>query len=99
MLDEQTTPMRVDTSPVERVLQTLLRRVPTIILVMAVVTGAALGFSLLQVPTYEASAKVVVGQQNKVDTPVAANVSGLQDLALTVAEGAQTMPVAQAVVE
>jgi capsular polysaccharide biosynthesis protein len=99
MLDEQTTPMKADVSPVERVLQTLLRRVRTIIVVTAVVTGAALGFSLAQIPIYEASVKVVVGQQNTVDTNPAADISGLQDLALTVAKGAQTIPVAQAVVE
>jgi capsular exopolysaccharide synthesis family protein len=83
----------------ERVLQTLLRRVNAIILVAFVVTGSALGFSLAQAPTYVASVKILVGQESAGDTNLAGDVSGLQELTLTVAKAAQTMPVAQAVVE
>jgi uncharacterized protein involved in exopolysaccharide biosynthesis len=63
MLDEQTTPTGGNTSSVEAVLQTLLRRKSTVIVVMAVVTAAALGFSLAQAPIYEASVKILVGQE------------------------------------
>lgn len=103
MLDEQTTPMRGNSSSVERIFQILLRRVGAIILVTVVITGSALGFSLAQAPTYQASVKILVGQKSAVSgTGVAnlnGNVSGLQDLTLTVAKAADTPPVAQAVVE
>lgn len=99
MLDEQTTPTGGNTSSVETVLQTLLRRKSTSIVVMAVLTAAALGFSLAQAPIYEASVKILVGQESTGNTSLAGDVSGLQDLTLTVAEGAQTIPIAQAVVE
>jgi capsular polysaccharide biosynthesis protein len=87
---------------VDRVLQILLRRVGMIMLVPIVATGSALGFSLAQTPTYQASAKILVAERNTKDTSAPSfvgNVSDLQDLTLTVAEGAETMPVAQAAVE
>ena len=99
MLVEQTTFTRGSMSPVETVLQTLLRRMRAIIVVMVVVTGAALGFSLAQTPVYEASVKILVGQESTADTSLAGDISGLQDLTLTVAKGTQTIPVAQGVVE
>ena len=99
MLDEQTTLMRGSMNPLETVLQTLLRRMRAIIVVMVVVTAAAYGFSLAQVPIYEASVKMLVGQQSTGDTNLAGDISGLQDLTLTVAKGTQTIPIAQGVVE
>ncbi len=99
MLNERTTPLGGNTSSVERVLQTLLRRVGTIILVTIVITGSALGFSLAQPPTYQASVKILVGQKSTGTANLNADVSGLQDLTLTVAKAADTVPVAQAVVE
>lgn len=84
----------------ERTLQILLRRVGTIILVAVVATGSALGFSLAQPSTYQASAKILIGQNNAEDTNLTpADVSALQDLTQSVANGAETMPVAQAAVE
>src|SRR5829696_3709741 len=100
MLDEQTTPLGGNTGSVTRVLQILLRRVGTIMLVAVVTTGSALGFSLSQAPTYQASVKILVGQRNTEATNLSpGDVSALQDLTQTVAEGADTTPVAQAVVE
>jgi capsular polysaccharide biosynthesis protein len=84
---------------IERVLQTLLRRVSAIILVTVVVTGSALGFSLTQAPTYEASIKILVGQKITEGADFGTDVSDLQELTLTVAQAVQTLPVAQAVVE
>jgi capsular polysaccharide biosynthesis protein len=84
---------------IERVLQTLLRRVSVIILVTVVVTGSALGFSLTQTPTYEASIKILVGQKLTEDADFGTDVSDLQELTVTVAQAVQTLPVAQAVVE
>ena len=84
---------------IERVLQTLLRRVSVIILVTVVVTGSALGFSLTQTPTYEASIKILVGQKLTEDADFGTDVSDLQELTVTVGQAVQTLPVAQAVVE
>src|SRR4028119_2099971 len=99
MLSEQPTPRRGNTNPIEMLLQTLLRRVGAIVLVTVVVTGTALGVSLAQAPTYQASIKILVGQKSAEDTSPGGDVSDLQELTLTVAEAAQTAPVAQAVVE
>jgi protein tyrosine kinase modulator len=99
MLDEQTTTLGGNTISLERVLQTLLRRVGTVVLVTVVVTGSALGFSLAQAPTYQASVKMLVGQKSTESTNLNGDVAGLQDLTLTVANGADTLPVAQRVVQ
>jgi capsular polysaccharide biosynthesis protein len=72
----------------------------TIVLVAAVTAGSALGFSLLQTPTYEASVLILVGQKTTDDTIFgAADVSGLQELAVTVAQAVPTTPIAGTVVE
>jgi capsular polysaccharide biosynthesis protein len=55
--------------------------------------------SLYQTPTYESSVKMLVGQESTGDTNPGGEVAGLQEFTLTVAEVADTMPVAQAVVE
>jgi capsular polysaccharide biosynthesis protein len=83
----------------QRALSTLLRRGGTIVFVTVVVTGSALGFSLMQAPTYQASVKLMVGQKSTDSANLSGNVSGLQDLTLTVANGADTLPVAQAAVD
>jgi len=99
ILAKEMTPTRVNTISIERVWQILLRRVGAIILVAALITGTALGFSLVQTPTYEASIKVLVGQKITGDTNFNTDISDLQELTLTVAQAVQTVPVAQAVVE
>lgn len=100
MLDKQSTAVGGDTSFVRRALQILLRRVGAIILVTVVVTGSAVGFSLTQTPTYQASVKILVGQKSSAGNPILnGTVTGLQDLTLTVADAADSMPVAQGAVE
>jgi succinoglycan biosynthesis transport protein ExoP len=102
MLDGRITPISGNSSSVERVLQTLRKRMWTIVLVAAVTAGSALGFSLLQTPTYEASVQILVGQKIKVGeypNPGVANVSDLQDVAQTVAQAVPTTPIAGTVVE
>ena len=54
--------------------------------------------SLYQTPTYEASIKILVGQRSAEDANPLIPLA-YPDLTLTVAEVADTMPVAQAVVE
>jgi capsular polysaccharide biosynthesis protein len=73
-----------------------------IVLVAAVTAGSALGFSLLQTPTYEASVQILVGQKvtsGKYPNPGVADVSDLQEIALTVAKAVPTTPIAETVVE
>jgi capsular polysaccharide biosynthesis protein len=71
----------------------------TIMLVALVTTGAAIGFSLLQTPTYESSVLILVGEKTTGDTNSAPDVADLQELTLTVAKAVPTTPVAEAVVE
>jgi capsular polysaccharide biosynthesis protein len=100
MLTEETTPSRGSMYSPQRILQTLRQRMWTIVLVAAVTAGSALGFSLLQTPTYEASVLILVGQKTTDDTIFgAADVSGLQELAVTVAQAVPTTPIAGTVVE
>jgi capsular polysaccharide biosynthesis protein len=99
MLAEETTPTRANTITVERVLEILLRRVSAIILVTVVITGSALGFSLNQTPTYVASVKMLVSQKSPGGPNLGGDISGLQEVTLTVARAVDTEPVAQGVVE
>ncbi len=99
MLTEETAPSRGSMYSPQRILQTLRKRMWTIVLVAVVTTGSALGSSLLQTPTYVASVQILVGQKTTGDTTLRADVSDLQELALTVAKAVPTTPVAEAVVE
>jgi capsular polysaccharide biosynthesis protein len=100
MLTEETTPGRGIMYSPQRILQTLRRRVWTIVVVAAVTAGSALGFSMLQTPTYQASVLILVGQETTGDTNFgAADVTDLQELALTVAKAVPTTPIAETVVE
>ena len=100
MLTEESTSGRGNMYTPQRILQTLRRRMWTIVVVAAVTVGSALGFSLLQTPTYEASVMILVGQETTGNTNLgAADVTELQELALTVAKAVPTTPVAETVVE
>jgi capsular polysaccharide biosynthesis protein len=81
------------------ILQTIRRRMWTIMLVALVSAGAATGFSLLQTPTYESSVKILLGTKTTGDTNSALDVADLQELTLTVATAVPTTPVAEAVEE
>lgn len=83
------------------VLRTVWKRLWVIVLVALVFVGAAVGFSLLQTPVYEASAKVLVSQELGVDDQsgnLAGNVEGLQQLVQTVIVQIETRPVAEEVI-
>jgi capsular polysaccharide biosynthesis protein len=76
------------------VAQILRRRLWVLILVPLAISGSALAFSLLQTPTYEASATVLVGQQQgQSDSP--ARVEELQALIPSALEIITTRPVAE----
>lgn len=101
LVDEHRTFVGGNTNPVERALQTLLRRIGTVILVTILITGSALAFSFAQTPTYQSTVQMLVGQKSTgaAGSSLSGDVSGLQDLTLTVAKAADTPPIAQAVVE
>lgn len=99
MLTEETALGRGSMYSPQRILQTLRQRMWTIMLVAIVTTGSAMGFSLLQTPTYETSVLIQVGQKTTGDTNPAPDVADLQELTLTVAKAVPTTPVAEAVVE
>ncbi len=98
------TPRKQHVSSPGNVLRVIQRRLWAIVLVMLVLTGSALGFSLAQTPTYKASSLVVIGQE-KPDKSEALLSRGIADpevivvLSATAARAVDTLPVAQAVVE
>jgi capsular polysaccharide biosynthesis protein len=72
-----------------------------VILLTILFTGMVAGLSLLQTPTYEASIKMVIGQERQSDEPgdLQNVVMGLQQLTQTVAEDIKSRPVADAVIQ
>ena len=79
------------------VLQVVRRRIWVILLVTAVFTGVAMGLSFAQTPLYQASIKILVGQEGGV-TQNPNDVGGLQQLTKTIAEGVNSRPVAEAAI-
>jgi capsular polysaccharide biosynthesis protein len=76
------------------VLGSIRRRLWVIILIPLAIVGATVAFSLLRAPTYEASAIMLVGQeQGQGDNP--ARVDELQALALSAVDIITTRPVAE----
>ena len=84
-------------------IQVIRRRFWVIALLTIAVSAAALGFSLLQQPTYEASAKLLVGQEQGGDASGGGNlgneVQGLQQIGETMVEAVGTRAVAQDVID
>ena len=79
----------------------LHRRWLAIVLVMALFAGAVVVFDFLQTPTYQASIKMLVGQEQKsnASSNLGSDVQGLQQITQTVAEVVHTRTVAEAVIE
>jgi len=78
------------------------KRLWIVVLVPLVCVGTAVGFSLTQTPVYEASSKLLVGQDpasSGQQLPLAGNVEGLQQLAQTMVEVIPSRPVAEEVIE
>ena len=84
--------------PVGDLLQTIRRRIWAFVLAIIVCTSALVGYSLQQTPVYQASIKILVGQNQGIleDPSQAVN---LQQVALTLSEVVATEPVARPVVE
>jgi uncharacterized protein involved in exopolysaccharide biosynthesis len=70
-------------------------------LLVVVLVGLALGFSLLQTPMYQASIKIFVAQDvdNGVPSTLAPDVPGLQQFARTATELVKARPVAESVIQ
>jgi capsular polysaccharide biosynthesis protein len=84
--------------PVRDLFLALWKRWWIIVLVVVTLTGGIIGLSLMQPPVYEASIKILVGQQRGIaETPF--DVGGLQDVTATVAEAVSSRPIAKAVIE
>ena len=85
-------------------IQIVRRRWWVIALVTMVVSALALGFSLMQQPTYESSVKFLVGQgqgsaQGDGNGNLQNEVQGLQQISETMVEAVATRPVAQEVID
>jgi capsular polysaccharide biosynthesis protein len=86
--------------PLGDLLRVLWKRLWVILLVATMLTGLAAGYSFLQTPIYEASITILVGQeQGSTSEGLGGEVQGLQQLTQTMAEGVNSRPVAEAVVE
>jgi succinoglycan biosynthesis transport protein ExoP len=78
------------------------KRLWIVVLVPLVCIGAAVGLSLTQMPMYEATAKLLVGQEppkSEQQLPLVGNVEGLQQLAQTMVAVIPSRPVAEEVIE
>ena len=100
MLDETVLPAIGNTLAPSKLLLVLWQRLWAIVLVVVVLTGSAVGFSLMQTPIYVASVKVLIGQAGKnYPASFAGDIQGLQDLTPTMTEAVATVPVAETAAE
>jgi capsular polysaccharide biosynthesis protein len=75
------------------------RRFWLVLLVVALVVGATLGFVYQQTPVYESSIKLIVGpKQGSTSDNIGSEVPGLQQLTLTMTSAVDTRRVAEAVI-
>lgn len=96
-----TPPSSEPTLAVSDFLRIVWRRLWVVMLVAVLLTGMTVGASFMQPPVYEASTEVLVGQEQKGDTPVslASDIMVLQEIALTVVEAVDSRVVAEDVIE
>jgi capsular polysaccharide biosynthesis protein len=79
-------------------LRVVKQRLWIVLLVTAVLTGAIIGLSFAQTPTYEASIKILVGQESGI-TQDPNYVYGLQQLTQTMTQSVSSRPLAEAVID
>jgi capsular exopolysaccharide synthesis family protein len=79
------------------ILRVIRMRLLIILLIAAVSVGAVVGSSLAQTPIYEASIKILVGQERGI-TQTPNDVIGLQQLTQTMTAAVSSRPVAEAVI-
>jgi capsular polysaccharide biosynthesis protein len=73
------------------------KRLLMIMVVVVGLTGASVGLSLVQTPTYEASIRILIGQERG-STAIPIGVEDLQQLTQTMAEAVSSRPVAVAAI-
>jgi len=84
--------------PLRKLSRAVWRRLWVVVLVAVLFCGTAIGWNLMQVPMYQASARILIGQGNGLTTdPMYAQ--SLQDVTLTMTEAAASRPVAEDAVE
>jgi capsular polysaccharide biosynthesis protein len=90
-------------SSIAELFRLLWRRKWVLLLTLAVVVGAAVGLSSIQEPTYEATAKVLVGQKQPEQADdlsfTGSNIQGLQMVTQTMTVAVDSEPVAESVVQ
>jgi capsular polysaccharide biosynthesis protein len=81
-------------------LQIFRRRLWVIVITMLVLTAATLALTLVRTPTYEASIKILVGQEQGTSNSdnLGGDVAGLQQLTQTLAAAVKSRPIAATVV-
>lgn len=79
-------------------LRVVKRRLWAIVLVILVSLAIAMGLIAFQTPQYEASVKILVGQEDA-GTNLGGYVTGLQQLTVTLAEAVESRPVAETVIQ
>jgi capsular exopolysaccharide synthesis family protein len=80
-------------------LRVIRRRLWVISMVAIVLTGATVAFNLVQKPMYEASIRILVGQERGTSETLAVGVYDLQALTQTMASGVSSRPVAEATIQ
>jgi len=86
------------TRPLGELLRPIRHWYWVIVLTILVCSGAVAGFSMMQTPVYQASIKIVVGQEGKMFADPSQAVY-LQQLAPTLSEAITTRPVMESVVQ
>src|SRR5215210_7714357 len=101
--DISTEALEVDTTfSLREALQVLRKRLWIIVLVAIVLGGLALGLSLIQTPKYEASIRILIGQEQIGEVPaggLGVEIEGLQKITQTMVEGVDSDAVAEAVIQ
>lgn len=91
-----------DSFSLRELLRVPLKRLWLICLMAVVLTGVGIGFSLLQTTKYEASIKILIGQDQGTETSAGSlggEVQGLQQITQTMVEGINSLPVVSAVIQ
>lgn len=85
------------------IFQVIWKRLWVVVLTVIVIAGAAVGFSFLQTPVYEASAMMLVGEKPTKDsdrsTSLGGDIQGLQQVTQTVTVAIGSKPIAEGVVQ
>lgn len=82
-------------------LEIIRRHLLAVIQVVVLFVAAAMTFSIVQMPMYESSIMILVGQEQREDLQgsLGSDVQGLEQLTQTMAEAVNSRPVAEAVIE